>query len=267
MKTINLDAFTIVACCVIAASFVFAWSYIANTKSNQFVNRKKWIDQLPSVVSTLGVLGTFLGITKGLMSFDTADLDKSIPLLLDGLKTAFFTSLFGMFGSLILNRVVSHKFDTESKGSEVEKAAKLIVETLKSNQNNLPAILNNSNKDLIRMLSEDATIKAIRADVEQLKDDIEEIKGQMEEIKGFVGGLGEQKDRVVNLLNSINTSATNAVDELPRLRAVTVTATASISAIDNNIEEINGTLANLENEVSEINENVETIRSKDEEEF
>ena len=267
MEVLNLDTFTIVACCVIAAAFVFAWIYIAFTNSTQFANRKKWIDQLPSVVSTLGVLGTFLGITKGLMSFDTTDLDKSIPLLLEGLKTAFFTSLLGMSGSLILNRVVSHKFDKEAKESEAEKAAKLIVDTLKSNQNNLPAILNNSNKDLVKVLSEDATIKIIRADVEQLKDDIEEIKGHIEEIREVMGGLGEQNSRVINLLDTINASAGNTAEEIPRLRAVAVTATASISAIDNNVEEINVTLTNLENEVSEINENVETIKSKDEENF
>lgn len=267
MEVLHLDIFTIVTCCLIAGAFVLAWTYIANTNSKRFAYRKKWIDQLPSVISTLGVLGTFLGITKGLMSFDTKDLDKSIPLLLDGLKTAFFTSLLGMLGSLILNRVVSHKFDTEAKESEVEKAARLIVETLKSNHNRLPAILNNSNKELLKVFTDDATFKAIRNDVEQLKDDIEEVKGHIEEMKGFVRDLGERQEKFVSLLNGLNTAANNTADEIPRLRAVALTATASISAIDNNVEKINEALTAIENEASEINENVETIKSKDEEDF
>lgn len=172
-----------------------------------------------------------------------------------------------MILSLILSRIVASKFEKEDSGSEIDKAARLIVDTLKGNQNYLPTILNNSNKNLVKQLSEDATIKTIKADVEQLKDDIEEIKGHIEEIKGIAGRLSEQNDKVENLLKNINVSAGNAADEIPRLRAVAVTATASISAIDNNIEEINGTLTNLENEVSEINENVETIKSKDEEVF
>lgn len=262
-----LDTFTIVSCFIIFCAFLGAWLYVANIEKQAFAKHKKWIDQLPSIISTLGVLGTFAGITKGLVTFDTTDLDSSIPLLLDGLKTAFFTSLSGMILSLILSRIVARKFEKEESGSEIEKAARLIVDILKSNQNYLPTILNNSNKNLVKQLSEDATIKAIKADVVQLKDDIEEIKGHIEEIKGIAGRLSEKNDKVEKLLKDINISAGNAADEIPRLRAVAVTATASISAIDNNIEEINGTLTNLGNDASEINENVEAIKSKDEEVF
>lgn len=254
----NVDKFTIICCVIIVCAFLASWRYIAATGSENLKNRKKWIEQLPSVVSTLGVLGTFMGITSGLMSFDTSDLDTSIPLLLDGLKTAFFTSLFGMAGSLILNRIVSHKFDKENKQSEIKNAAQQIVDTLKANQNNLPYILNRSNIDLVRVLAEDDTVKVIRADVEQLKDDIEEIKGLVQEIRGCI-------DVQNNALNSIQTATGETADELPRLRAVAVTATASISALDNNVEEINSIVNNIDTAASEINENVESIKLKDEE--
>lgn len=54
---------------------------------------------------TLGVLGTFVGLLVGLMGFDVHDISKSIPVLLDGLKTAFVTSVVGMICGLFL-RVV-----------------------------------------------------------------------------------------------------------------------------------------------------------------
>ncbi|EIM72586.1 hypothetical protein A3SI_19601 [Nitritalea halalkaliphila LW7] len=41
-------------------------------------------DAIPSVFTTLGVLGTFLGIYIGLRSFDVEDINTSIPILLDG---------------------------------------------------------------------------------------------------------------------------------------------------------------------------------------
>lgn len=50
--------------------------------------------------ASLGVLGTFLGITIGLVYFNTHDLEKSVPALLDGMRSAFFTSIVGMIGSL-----------------------------------------------------------------------------------------------------------------------------------------------------------------------
>jgi hypothetical protein len=55
----------------------------------------------PTLLSTLGILGTFIGITLGLLKFDVGNINASIPVLIDGLKTAFFTSIVGMLTSLI----------------------------------------------------------------------------------------------------------------------------------------------------------------------
>ncbi|MCX2717584.1 hypothetical protein OQH61_07545 [Helicobacter sp. MIT 21-1697] len=49
-----------------------------------------------AIIMSTGVLGTFVGIFVGLMGFDTLALQDSVPLLLDGLKTAFYTSIVGM---------------------------------------------------------------------------------------------------------------------------------------------------------------------------
>lgn len=49
-----------------------------------------------AIIMSAGVLGTFVGIFVGLMGFDTLALQDSVPLLLDGLKTAFYTSIVGM---------------------------------------------------------------------------------------------------------------------------------------------------------------------------
>lgn len=50
----------------------------------------------PNLLTSLGMLGTFIGIVIGLLHFDPEDIDGSISLLLGGLQTAFMTSLFGM---------------------------------------------------------------------------------------------------------------------------------------------------------------------------
>mgnify|MGYP003548768949 FL=1 len=64
------------------------WIYIRyQKKQGNLVLKRRWIEQIPSLVSTLGVLGTFFGITIGLLDFNSNDLQASIPKLLDGLKT------------------------------------------------------------------------------------------------------------------------------------------------------------------------------------
>lgn len=245
--------FTIIFCIVIIATFLFAWIYITRLKPAELKLKKAWIEQLPTVVSTLGVLGTFIGITKGLIGFDTNDLDRSIPWLLEGLKTAFFTSLLGMLGSMVLNRIVSSAFESIISESEIETAVNLIVKTLNSNQKELTRTLVESNKNLVTDLigddKEDGEIidmmGKISDDVEQIKDDIEELKGQ----------LGE----VVLHLQSICKFSESSSKEIARLSAVATTATASISVIDNNMEELCETLSKIEASTLGISDNVEII--------
>ena len=56
----------------------------------------------PQAIASLGVLGTFLGISYGLYIFDSADIESSVPLLLNGMRTAFITSVIGMIWSMCL---------------------------------------------------------------------------------------------------------------------------------------------------------------------
>lgn len=254
----NLDTFTIVACCVIFVAFIAAWLYVANTSNDELPKRRKWIDQLPSIISTLGVLGTFLGITRGLVSFNTATLDLSIPILLDGLKTAFFTSLLGMTGSLILNRIVSAKFDKEQKSSDIEKAARMIIDAMNANQRELPRLFKDSNENLVSTLSKDETVKVIRQDVEQLKDDLEEIKGLSQELRDIAKGLSGINQEIKKTLANVSTSNSSIAEELPRLKAVAVTATASISALDNNVNDIEAAVSTINTNVADMTERLET---------
>ena len=80
------------------------------------INRLHFWDYFTTVpiLSSLGVLGTFWGITVGLNGFDTDTnaLNKSIPILLSGLKTAFYTSLVGMLTSLITNFIINKIYDS-----------------------------------------------------------------------------------------------------------------------------------------------------------
>ena len=64
----------------------------------------EFVNTIPSVMPSIGILGTFLGIAIGLASFDYASqesIDKSIPRLLSGMNTAFITSIAGIFFGLL----------------------------------------------------------------------------------------------------------------------------------------------------------------------
>lgn len=59
----------------------------------------------PTLLTTLGVFGTFTGILIGLLDFDVNNIDDSVPQLLGGLKIAFITSILGMAAAIILRIV------------------------------------------------------------------------------------------------------------------------------------------------------------------
>ncbi len=64
--------------------------------------RHQQVNAIASIVTVIGVLGTFAGIAWGLLNFDTQNIEASVPLLLEGLKFAFLTSIIGIVGSICL---------------------------------------------------------------------------------------------------------------------------------------------------------------------
>lgn len=149
----KLDLLTIVSVVIIVLSIVLGYFYIYRCKQQSLLtNNRRWIEQIPSLISTLGVLGTFLGITVGLIAFDSSNLNKSIPSLLDGLKTAFLTSLAGMIGSIILSRQVSKVYDDSDKGiSDIITVAQMVVQSVEKNEakiNSMVEILEGQNTNL-----------------------------------------------------------------------------------------------------------------------
>jgi hypothetical protein len=97
------------------------WSLYSNTfvnnktsvSANNFVNDENIfplfmnvgaINNVSNLLVGLGVLGTFIGLTSGILysSFETTEeIKKSITVLLSGVGTAFITSIWGMFLSLL----------------------------------------------------------------------------------------------------------------------------------------------------------------------
>ena len=155
---------------------------IAKGDNQKLKNNRISFESKAAVLSTLGVLGTFLGITWGLMGFDADNLDNSIPILLGGLKTAFFTSLAGMICSLVYNGILNHIYDvfeSSQPSSQDESVAKICdaitrmsetsvnsIETIKTQlttaQNNQTAFynaalssLNGLNKEYVDSLKEE----------------------------------------------------------------------------------------------------------------
>ena len=63
----------------------------------------------PQAIASLGVLFTFIGISYGLIEFNSADIESSVPVLLGGMRTAFITPVIGMIWSMCLKYKQNNK--------------------------------------------------------------------------------------------------------------------------------------------------------------
>lgn len=90
----------------LASWFVFSVIYYSKAKSDYTLVNTYWLDSIPSIFTTLGVFGTFLGIAIALNAFNPTDIDASLPPLLDGMRTAFWTSIIGIGCSLVFQKMI-----------------------------------------------------------------------------------------------------------------------------------------------------------------
>ena len=80
----------------IACIFVL-WAYFFFFRFTPVV-----VANAPAVLTSLGIFATFVGVASGLSGFDIDDVQGSIPALLDGLKSSFWSSIVGIGGAVLI---------------------------------------------------------------------------------------------------------------------------------------------------------------------
>ncbi len=73
------------------------------------ISNKNFLNIIPSVMIGFGILGTFIGLSVALQNFKVViseDIIHIIQPLIDGIKIAFHTSIYGMIFSLVFNWIL-----------------------------------------------------------------------------------------------------------------------------------------------------------------
>jgi methyl-accepting chemotaxis protein len=109
---------------------------------------KNDLDLIPSMFTTIGILGTFGGIAYGLWFFEPTDIENSIPTLLKGLKTAFFASIAGIALSIIFSKRISFVKNKNEKGvlSDETNAINKLIEAIEELRNDFSTTDDYGNK-------------------------------------------------------------------------------------------------------------------------
>lgn len=256
---------------------VAIWLYIHVQRLNRtgnLIEHRRQVETYPSVVSTLGVLGTFIGISIGLLGFETNNLSESIPKLLSGLKTAFFTSIAGMVASIILSKKINSLYDGATGGQDdINGAANLICQSVNAlskqisvesekrlkfydvvsqSIQNIVSNIGKSNECVALLEKANAAIKELSGGLER---GISEVKDRMNDTNKL---LGDKFDDFAVLLQKNNTEALVEV-----MRKVTEEFQSQMNALISRLVAEN--FEQLNNSVEQLNkwqvENKEMIQS------
>lgn len=196
---------------ILPSLFIFLFPYIG----------KRWFSTatLSSTVVSLGLLGTFGGIFIGLLEFDVTNIEAALPQLLEGLKTAFLTSIAGMCASLLLRlcpfiygirteKATEHESDTEQMISILTSIEESIKQSNRESSEHLLS-LNNSLNSFTQQVAE-INVNAINAALQKVMEAWDsqvssQMDGILQEINNSIKSLEQTQ-----ALNNEQTQAVNS---------------------------------------------------------
>lgn len=207
------------------------------------------IQHIPTTFVTLGVLGTFAGVSLGLLNFDLSPdkISTSISGLLEGLKSAFHTSLYGLFFSVITSIVIRYQYSKEILvDPEVSKEQELLM--------GLKESIDEFGKNLAQYNSE-AIMSSLKSVIEDFNDTFSELIGELvtenfEELTSSIGQLiewqNEYKDGVNKVLNS-NVALNDRTNKLLE----------SYNQIHNNMDQLSDSATQLKGALINLKDSIE----------
>ncbi len=175
--------------------------YIGYDLIDSVIHRES-LNQVAGVMTGLGILGTFIGLSLGLQSFNTgttAEITGSLEPLMDGIKVAFHTSIFGMVFSLVFNYVYKRRLtDGEEAVREFLNVYKKFVmpDTARDGVNRLMELQQQQAEAILRL--SDTVVTELP--------------------KGFRDVLDPQFERLNETIeNFANIAAKNQIEQLQRI--------------------------------------------------
>ena len=224
--------------------------------------KKGYIGNQAQNVISVGVLFTFVGVAIGLMNFDTNPdtMGNSINIFLNGMKTAFYTSIIGMIAALIIKYIQS---GVESSADQRYKDSlddiKEISFAVTQNTDVIKAAL----KDLKDSVDAGSTEK-LSAELNNFSSVMQEFitasKNSQQDMKLLSDSMASQANLLSTLSNSltqsINESGKNQLQQLEAMNAsIETMRESSVQAAEHSKELLANTIAfqneSLQNEAKQ----------------
>lgn len=227
-------------------------------------------------IATLGMIGTFWGIYWGLQDFNAENITDSIPTLLEGMKTAFMTSLVGMGVSLLLKSINSFRKNDENE-IDKDSTEELLKEILKRDtqqatklNSTLEKLVNysyNINNHLIDLYTTISTnvnhTKAIADEIVKIETHQKNLSVQIAEIEKNLKKNNDLNlinyEKIINYSYDINNYLKNISTSISKELENAKNIVATINSIATQQENIEAGVTKISNGISNIDRNIENL--------
>ncbi len=221
------------------------------------------IEDVKSLATTAGMLGTFIGIAVGLYSFDPNNIDASVPKLLGGLRTAFYSSIAGLIISLIASIFPSLFIKiSDEDGKQFVSTEEKVLHSILEEQKKLNESFNNFASKITQQ-NIDALTEAINRVLKDFNTTINEKLGKaFEDFKVSVENLNswqkEYKDNIEAThmhLNSLLTQLKTVLNELEAMSKTYLELQKVVQQFENMVGDLNAHLKkfyDLSNDIGDL---------------
>ena len=241
----------------------------------------------PGLMISLGILGTFCGIYLSLypLDFTPGNMNDSVTQLLGGMRTAFFTSLAGIFSSIlfrVIERIKAPRNIDDTIKQQMTPEQQLVIEKLESIRRAIAGdedsslvtqlqYIRNENRDAIKKLDQltesiqnaliaslDDLIREVREVIaKQLKDSIEALISRIEE--ALIEQFGKTFIEFNQATQSIKKWQEENRQHVHQLTRAFELSARGIERIAKNCESIPATMQSLSEIMIAVNREVNTL--------
>ena len=233
------------------------------------------VNAIASIVTVIGVLGTFGGIAWGLVNFDPQNIEASVPELLKALRFAFVTSIVGIFLSILLKWRVLHERQEQGEKTDTGATIDDLAETLRAIEKSLTGDgdstvltqlqklrttfsdkqddLIDAFKDFATQMAENNTQALIKALEEVMKDFNAKINEQFgdnfKQLNEAVGRINDWQEQYRQQMDELAEEFRIAADSIEKSRQSLEIIAERSDAIVSSAEKLNPILQTLQDQI------------------
>ena len=223
---------------------------------------------IPNLLTSLGILGTFMGLSRGLSSLnfsDSAQLVEGIPNLLEGMRFAFGTSVAGISCSIVFNML--NRISQGSSYRAIDDFVTSFTQLAMSRplDNDVQMIIQNQDRNYMLQGINDTLADRLAENVGRNRFIIGATRNQIDGVNHIVARFLDEMDRSMGNQFSAMATAMDAVtqNQIMAARQTGETVSAARGIVDNarTLQEMtNHILDKFDAYMSQINQ----VRERDE---